>query len=200
MAPIQANPRSRKPKHPGRNPKLGYAKGYDLKKNRLEKNPLREEETLQGSRQADPTELLARWSSQHGVRRMLSNQRSAPAKQAAVQTARLPDLAGPVVVRVSQQRLRALLPRTSAQEATLQETRTTHPAECLEAWKPLNRLQSLSQRSPRLSACQGPIQRPREPKYEPSQKEEAITRADFSCQAGKPGRSQGQHPEPSGAC
>jgi hypothetical protein len=53
--------------------------GCDPKKNRLETNPLAEEEALQGSRQANSTQLLARWSSKHGVLRMLSNKGSATA-------------------------------------------------------------------------------------------------------------------------
>jgi hypothetical protein len=57
----------------GENSKLGYAKDCDLKKNRLETNPFAEEETLQHSRQVNPTKSLALWPPHYRMRGLLQN-------------------------------------------------------------------------------------------------------------------------------
>ena len=61
----------------GENSNLGYAKDCDLNKNRLETNPFAEEETLQHSWQANPTESLARWPPHYRMRGLLQNQEDA---------------------------------------------------------------------------------------------------------------------------
>jgi hypothetical protein len=73
----------------------------DHKKNLRETSTFAQETALQGARQADPTELLARWSSQHGMQPMLPNPKCTAAQETTLQTTWASDLAEPVVVWVS---------------------------------------------------------------------------------------------------
>jgi hypothetical protein len=92
----------------GEHSKLGYAKDCDLKKNRLETNPFAEEETLQHSWQANPTESLARWPPHYRMRGLLQNQEDAAPEEKALQGTQAPDFSATLVVRVPAQGLRPL--------------------------------------------------------------------------------------------
>jgi hypothetical protein len=93
----------------GENSKLGYAKDCDLKKNRLETLPFVEEETLQHSRQVNPTKSLALWPPHYRMRGLLQNQEDAAGQEKTVQGTQASNLALTLVVRLPNERLPSVL-------------------------------------------------------------------------------------------
>ena len=93
----------------GENSNLGYAKDGDLKKSRLETNPFAEEETLQHSRQVNPTKSLAFWPPHYRMRGLLQNQEDAAGQEKTVQGTQASNLAVTLVVRLPNERLPSVL-------------------------------------------------------------------------------------------
>jgi hypothetical protein len=93
----------------GENSKLGYAKNCDPQESCLETNPFTEEKTLQGSRQANPTESLGLWPPQYRMRGLLPNEEDTVGQKKTVPGPQASNLAVTLVVRLPNKRLPSVL-------------------------------------------------------------------------------------------
>jgi len=110
---------------------------------------------------------------------MLSNHGSATAQEAPLQTTWASDLAEPVVVRVSQQGLRALLQSSASGKTALSQAQVADLTKYVAEWPPFYRVQPLPQQSSGLSSGERAVQEASKKKHQ-GQEEEPIAQADSS--------------------